>query len=139
MARLTRYAADRDSSIWGVLTGATGSTADAGITPAARRKLDEFTRMISGFAAMQNVGADAMSLAQSIIDQSRLMAVLMSDRTPESISKQENLSELLAGVKQFADQKQEEGYAIKPPWPTSWPKCLSPPIRTATILQAKTG
>lgn len=111
MARLTRYAADRDSSIWGVLTGATGSTADAGITPAARRKLDEFTRMISGFAAMQNVGADAMSLAQSIIDQSRLMAVLMSDRTPESISKQENLSELLAGVKQFADQKQEEGYA----------------------------
>ena len=60
---------------------------------------------------MQNVGADAMSLAQSIIDQSRLMAVLMSDRTPESISKQENLSELLAGVKQFADQKQEEGYA----------------------------
>ncbi len=109
MARLSRYAADRDSSIWGVLTGRTGSTADAGITPAARRKLDEFTQMISSFGNMNAAGTDAMTLAREIIDRSRLMAVLLSDRTPENVSKQENLSELLAGVKQFADQKQEEG------------------------------
>ncbi|MDE7237027.1 MAG: ATP-dependent helicase, partial [Paramuribaculum sp.] len=109
MARLVRYAGDRGSSIWGVLTGQTGSTTDAGITPAARRKLDEFTEMISGFYSRQASGADAMDVASEIIDRSRLMAVLVSDRTPESVSKQENLSELLAGVKQFVDSKQEEG------------------------------
>lgn len=109
MARLVRYAADRGSSIWGVLTGQTGSTADAGITPAARRKLDEFTQMISGFYSRQASGTDAMAVATEVIDRSRLMAILVSDRTPESVSKQENLSELLAGVKQFVDSKQEEG------------------------------
>ena len=67
--------------------------------------------MIASFNEMQARGDDAMALATTIMDRSRLMAVLVSDRTPESVSKQENLSELLAGVKQFADQKQEEGRA----------------------------
>lgn len=109
MARLIRYASDRDSSIWGVLAGETGSTVDAGITPAARRKLAEFADMISAFRDMNNAGTDAMTLASAIIDRSRLLVVLLSDRTPENISRQENLSELLAGVKQFTQQKQEEG------------------------------
>ena len=111
MARLVRYAADRGSSLWGVISGQTGSTTDAGITAAARRKLDDFAAMIASFNEMQARGDDAMALATTIMDRSRLMAVLVSDRTPESVSKQENLSELLAGVKQFADQKQEEGRA----------------------------
>ncbi len=35
--------------------------------------------------------------------------MLASDRTPESISKQENLTELLSGVKEFVDTRREEG------------------------------
>ncbi|MCM1029041.1 MAG: UvrD-helicase domain-containing protein [Pseudoflavonifractor sp.] len=111
MARLSRYAADHDASLWSVITGQGGNTLDAGITPAARRKIDDFRAMIDGFIAMQAGGSDAMAVASAIIERTGLLSMLKSERTPESVSKQENLSELLAGVKQFVDQKIEEGLA----------------------------
>ncbi len=109
MARLARYAADRGVSLWSVITGTGGTTLDAGITPAARRKLDDFGAMMTGFIDMAAGGSDAMAGASAIIERSGLMALFRSERTPESVSRQENLSELLAGIKQFVDQRIEEG------------------------------
>ena len=52
---------------------------------------------------------NAEIVAENIIRDTQLLSYLLSDRTPESISKQENLAELKAGVKEFVANKMEEG------------------------------
>ncbi|MDE5870839.1 MAG: ATP-dependent helicase, partial [Muribaculaceae bacterium] len=54
-------------------------------------------------------GSDAYALGQLVFNRSGILTLLNNDNTPESISKQENLKELLAGLKDFVDTRQEEG------------------------------
>ncbi len=76
-----------------------------------RRKLAAFAAMVDRFAAQVASGDDAMAVASEIIRATGLLSMLITDRTPESISKQENLNELLAGVKEFTEMRREEGEA----------------------------
>ena len=48
-------------------------------------------------------------MAQTIIGRANLLSVLMSDNTPENISKQENIKELLSGANEFVATRMEEG------------------------------
>lgn len=73
------------------------------------RKLADFHSMISDFAADNAAGSNAFELAQLIYNRTGMLAVLAHDNTPESISRQENLSELLAGVREFVDTRLESG------------------------------
>ena len=74
-----------------------------------RRKLDAFTSLADRFASMVAKNDDALTVASEVIRSTGLLSMLISDRTPESISKQENLNELLAGVKEFTEMRREEG------------------------------
>lgn len=74
-------------------------------------KLNRFVEMINGFIAANDSGLDAYEVASRIIGTTGLLTMLMTDRTPESISKQENLQELLAGVKEFVEGARESGSA----------------------------
>lgn len=76
-----------------------------------RRKLAAFASMVDRFAAQVASGDDALAVASEIIRATGLLSMLITDRTPESISKQENLNELLAGVKEFTEMRREEGEA----------------------------
>ena len=58
---------------------------------------------------MNEVGNNAEEVAKHVIRETQLLSILLSDKTPESISKQENLHELLNGVKEFVSNKLEEG------------------------------
>ncbi|MDD2797894.1 MAG: 3'-5' exonuclease [Bacteroidales bacterium] len=51
----------------------------------------------------------AYQLAESVIKKSGLMTEMYADRTPENLSKQENIQELLSGIHEFCENKQEEG------------------------------
>ncbi|MDE7096202.1 MAG: ATP-dependent helicase, partial [Muribaculaceae bacterium] len=73
------------------------------------RKLSEFRDMIQYFIDDNAKGSDAYELGQLIYNRSGILTVLNHDNTPESISKQENLKELLAGLKDFVDTRHEEG------------------------------
>lgn len=79
-----------------------------GFNKGTLRKLTEFKSMIDEFAA-DNSKSNAFQLAQLIYNRTGMMAVLAHDSTPESISRQENLTELLAGLKEFVDQRIEAG------------------------------
>lgn len=107
MNKLTRAAIDNSVSIWTVINNI--ADYDTGINAGTARKLWGFRDMIESFIDMNRNGDDAESVAKRIISETRLLSVLLTDRTPESISKQENLGELLNGVKEFVASKTEEG------------------------------
>ncbi|MDE6491039.1 MAG: UvrD-helicase domain-containing protein, partial [Muribaculaceae bacterium] len=105
--KLVRAALDNKVSIWDVIIDL--KSYDTGLNSAAERKLGAFRDMIERFSQMNSDGLDAVTVATSIIGETRLLSVLLTDRAPESISKQENIEELLKGVKEFVDDREEEG------------------------------
>ena len=57
---------------------------------------------------MNAEGNDAAFVAKTIIERTQLLSILLNDNTPENISRQENLAELINGVTDFVEAKQEE-------------------------------
>ena len=51
---------------------------------------------------------DAYTLANDIIHSSKIYTELHNDKTPEGVSRFENIQELLNGVKTFAEQSEDE-------------------------------
>lgn len=106
--KITRCALDNRISIWEVINNL--SQYEVGINSGTAKKLTAFRDMIASFIEMNNQGLDAETVATNIIKETQLLSILISDRTPESISKQENLSELTNGVKEFVASEKEEGH-----------------------------
>jgi len=107
MNKLVRAAIDNRVSIWTVINNI--ADYDTGIKAGTARKLWAFCDMIETFITLNADGANAEDVAIRIITDTQLLSSLLTDRTPESISKQENLAELLNGVKEFVSSKIEEG------------------------------
>lgn len=106
--KLIRAAHDGGKSIWSVI--ATIDEETLGMNAGTRRKLNDFRQLIQSFIDANAEGLDVDSLAVKIIRDTRLLSSLITDHTPESISKQENLQELLNGVTEFAaTQREQEG------------------------------
>ncbi|MDE6557057.1 MAG: UvrD-helicase domain-containing protein [Duncaniella sp.] len=81
---------------------------DTGLTAATLKKLSAFARILDRATLLNREGADAFTVAQAIIHDSKLLEVLIHDRTPESISKQENLNELMSGIRAHVDEQREQ-------------------------------
>lgn len=105
--KLLRCAIDNRVSIWAVICYI--DQYKPGINSGTAKKINAFRKLISSFIELNAKGVDAETLATRIIKETQLLSILLSDRTPESISKQENLAELLNGVKEFIVTKDEEG------------------------------
>lgn len=105
--KLTRAAIDNNTSVWGVLNHA--DMYGIGVNSGTVKKLAAFTDLIQTFIDANEAGKDAYEVARMIIDKTGMFTMLLTDGTPESISKQENLQELLNGVKEFVETKVEEG------------------------------
>lgn len=105
--KVARAAMDAGVSMMAVLNDPDGYGLE--VHSGTRRKLAAFAEMIRRFADKVASGDDALAVASEIIRTTGLLSMLITDRTPESISKQENLNELLAGVKEFTEMRREEG------------------------------
>lgn len=106
--KLSRCAIDSKHSIWNVIGHL--DEYEHGIGRAAVGKLIAFRNLIVGFTGM-NVDAenDAYTVARRIISDSGIMAEFLSERTPEMISRRENISELINGIREFVETRREEG------------------------------
>ena len=71
-------------------------------------KLKAFTDIISGFIEKTEL-MDAAFLTQEIIRESGIMREIIQDVSPEGMSRQENVQELLSGVQEFVSRRLEEG------------------------------
>lgn len=77
------------------------------VNKSTKAKLSDFAKMIEEFGVRASADTDASSLANHIIETTGLMKEYLSESTPENISKQENLAELLKGVAAFAERNNE--------------------------------
>ncbi|MDE5988489.1 MAG: UvrD-helicase domain-containing protein [Duncaniella sp.] len=105
--KLTRAAIDGNVSLWTVIQEP--DRFPAGLNSGTLRKLDGFASLIAEFVQADRKGADAFELATKIIDRTGLFRMYLHDSTPENLSKQENIQELLSGVKSFVETRVEEG------------------------------
>lgn len=94
-------------SMWNVICDPALYNVD--INKGTAAKLDAFRLLIQSFIDYNADGNDAYETAKKIIGDTRMLSLLISDHTPESISKQENLQELLNGVQEYVAGKMEEG------------------------------
>lgn len=79
-----------------------------GINSGTRSKINQFTTMIQSFA-IQVRNKNAYDAAQTIAAESRILKELFDDKTPEGVSRYENIMELLNGIKEFSDEPNEDG------------------------------
>lgn len=72
-------------------------------------KLTDFAQMIRTFNERVEKGVPAPEVARLIMSRTKLLAMYISDTTPESISKRDNLQELIKATDDFASARLEQG------------------------------
>ncbi len=104
--KLEATASTSGKSIWEILLNVdvSGKLFNSGTT----RKLQSFAGLIQGFRASIKQ-LSAYDLVTEIATQSGMMKDLYQDRSPESVSRQENIQELLNGILEFVRNREEEG------------------------------
>jgi DNA helicase-2/ATP-dependent DNA helicase PcrA len=78
-------------------------------------KLQSFRNLITGFQKKLNE-MEAFDLAYTIVQETGIIADLKSDQTPESVSRYENVEELLNGIKDFTDHAEGGGEMTLGDW-----------------------
>ncbi len=104
--KLMRAAIDNRVSMWRVMNDP--DTYDLSVNSGTKRKLQGFVEMMQRFIEANDAGLDAQDLSKKIIQETQLLSSLYHDNTPESISKQQNLQELMNGTSQFVADRREQ-------------------------------
>ena len=104
--RLNDYAEKLDTPIWDVLTHLDQVNLD--FNKGTLHKLQTFARMIKSFRQrLQEM--EAFDLAYTIASETGIIRELQSDKTPENVSRYENIEELLNGIKVYTEDPEREG------------------------------
>ncbi len=100
--KLTVSAAEHDISIFTVLTNL--KDFNLGINAGTTNKINDFVMQIKSYSLTVKY-KDAYELANHIAVNTGIVKELYSDKTPEGVSRYENIQELLNGIKDFVEQK----------------------------------
>ena len=107
VGKLVKASIKGHTSIWRVLQDLQAHEVD--VNAGTRRKLEAFRDMVRHFLDFnEEAKPTASELGREIIRETRLLAVIESDNTPENISRKENLTELLNSLDDFVRTKEEE-------------------------------
>lgn len=101
LEKLIIAAAEYKAPLWEVITRP--SEYPVQIQNASFAKVQNFATMVTSFAAQMNT-ATAFDLAHHIASHTNILRELNADKTPEGVSRYENIQELLNGIKEFSDQ-----------------------------------
>lgn len=94
-------AMEHNISMWQILTNL--KDFNLGINSGTAAKIEEFTTSIRSFSLMIPY-KDAFECANHIAVTSGIVKDLYNDKTPEGVSRYENIQELLNGIKDFVEQ-----------------------------------
>ena len=103
LKKLSSAAYSEKKSIWRVINE--DNLKEIGLNSGTIQKVTNFRELIQEFINDYSKGSDAFSTGQLIFNRTGVLTLFAKENTPESISRQENLSEILAGLKQFVDDK----------------------------------
>lgn len=93
---------DHNISLWTVIENI--NEFNIGLNAGTKAKVDEFATMIKSFSAMLHY-QNAYDLGNHIAIHSRILSDLYADKTPEGVSRHENIQELLNGLKEFSESE----------------------------------
>ncbi len=108
--KISAYSNMVNKSLWAVITSE--DILQAGLNQGTMRKLQEFVLMIRGFIEKSNT-LNAFELATEVASATGILKELHNDRTPEGVSRYENIQELLNGIQEFTLNSIEEGKDYK--------------------------
>ncbi|MCX6273815.1 MAG: UvrD-helicase domain-containing protein [Bacteroidetes bacterium] len=107
LEKITITASEKDKSLWEIISNAKLNEAE--LNNGTLTKTGEFVTMVKSFSVKLK-SDNAYDLASHIAASTGLLKDLYSDKTPEGLSKYENVQELLNGIKEFV----ETGRSITP-------------------------
>ena len=104
LARLTIVANEKKVPLWETVRHAT--TWDLGINRPTAERLEAFADLIDSYRIIA-IQQDAFGTVEHIVRSSGLVKLLAEDKSPEGISRYENIQELLNGIKDFVEQQSQ--------------------------------
>lgn len=106
LARLSEAAAGNGVSLWAVVNDPPAY--DVAVNKGMAAKLGSFRDLIADFVK-EAAEKDAYTLGQEIVRRSGIINDIYQDRSPENMSRQENIEELVSGLHDFCSDREEEG------------------------------
>ena len=100
LQKLIITANENDISIWEVIDEM--DNYNVKINSGTKNKILEYSTLIKSFSA-ESETKNAYDIAETITKSSGLFSLLNSDKTPEGVSRFENIQELLNGIKDFTE------------------------------------
>lgn len=106
VAKIMAAATRHEVSLWSVINNS--EQYELGLNKGTLTKLETFREMIASFVEQaQTLPANQIGLL--VVKQSGISADIYQDSTPENLSRQENVEELINGMQDFCDMRMEEG------------------------------
>ena len=105
MGRVFSFASNTNIQIWELIKKP--HMYNIGINQTTQSKLKDFADMISEFSE-KIYKTPAHEIALAILNKSGLMSELYTDKTPEGVSRYENIQEFLNGIKVFSENHSKE-------------------------------
>lgn len=105
VSKIVDAATSNQVSLWSVIQSP--ETYGLSVNKGTLQKLNGFRDLIAGF--MERTDEDAYTLGQDIVRDSGILADIYADKTPESLSRQQNVQELMNGMHDFVEIHREEG------------------------------
>ncbi len=98
--KLTVVAAESEKTMWDIVENPSHNP--AGFNSGTLSRIHDFVTMIKSFSVKLKID-NAFDLASHIATSTGLLRELYADKTPEGLSRYENVQELLNGIKEFTD------------------------------------
>ena len=106
MMKLETAAANNETTIWNTIIGL-GESNSIGLNKGTVSKVRNFTKLIDNFTVFSKEN-DAFDTAKTIASQTGILKELYNDKSPEGLSRHENIQELLNGIQEFTINAIEE-------------------------------
>ena len=106
LSKLIEAATNHEVSLWKVL--AEPITYGVQINGGTAKKLSDFRLLMESFIE-RNAELSAEEIAQIVVRESGIYNLLLQDNTLEGETQKENIDELLKGITEFCELRQEEG------------------------------
>ncbi|MGB1112559.1 MAG: ATP-dependent helicase [Schleiferiaceae bacterium] len=104
LAKLTLAAEAQGISLWEVCERL--QSIPTGLNKPTQKKISDFAVLINSFAVLAKKH-DAFDVVAHVAKSVGLIKVLGEDKTPEGVTRYENVQELLNGIKDFTEQQKE--------------------------------
>ena len=106
VSKILQTATAHEGSLWTVISAP--EQYELGVNKGTLTKIEAFREMIASF--IENAQTmPANQVGTMIVKQSGIIADIYQDTTPENLSRQENVEELINGMQDFCDMRMEEG------------------------------